>query len=125
MQPTTTCFTFRTARQVPRLGVMLVGWGGNNGSTLTAAVLANRLRLTWPTRTGRKVGALAARRTPRGEQNGGGVEVWAWLVGLASLCELDLPSPLNILLCLPHPPPPGGKLLWLVDSGGHRELGSG
>lgn len=35
---------------------MLVGWGGNNGSTLTAAVLANRLRLSWPTRTGRKVG---------------------------------------------------------------------
>lgn len=37
---------------------MLVGWGGNNGSTLTAAVLANRLRLSWPTRTGRKVGGL-------------------------------------------------------------------
>ncbi|XP_057167624.1 inositol-3-phosphate synthase 1 isoform X2 [Ursus arctos] len=52
--PTSTRFTFRTARQVPRLGVMLVGWGGNNGSTLTAAVLANRLRLSWPTRTGRK-----------------------------------------------------------------------
>lgn len=56
MLPTSTRFTFRTARQVPRLGVMLVGWGGNNGSTLTAAVLANRLRLSWPTRTGRKVG---------------------------------------------------------------------
>lgn len=54
--PTSTRFTFRTVRQVPRLGVMLVGWGGNNGSTLTAAVLANRLRLSWPTRTGRKVG---------------------------------------------------------------------
>ncbi|XP_040846747.1 inositol-3-phosphate synthase 1 isoform X1 [Ochotona curzoniae] len=54
VQPTSTRFTFRTARQVPRLGVMLVGWGGNNGSTLTAAVLANRLRLSWPTRTGRK-----------------------------------------------------------------------
>ncbi|XP_008822768.1 inositol-3-phosphate synthase 1 [Nannospalax galili] len=54
VQPTATHFTFRTARQVPRLGVMLVGWGGNNGSTLTAAVLANRLRLTWPTRTGQK-----------------------------------------------------------------------
>lgn len=54
--PTSTRFTFRTARQVPRLGVMLVGWGGNNGSTLTAAVLANRLRLSWPTRTGRKAG---------------------------------------------------------------------
>uniref|UniRef100_A0A3Q1MFY6 Inositol-3-phosphate synthase 1 n=1 Tax=Bos taurus TaxID=9913 RepID=A0A3Q1MFY6_BOVIN len=56
VHPTSTRFTFRTARQVPRLGVMLVGWGGNNGSTLTAAVLANRLRLSWPTRTGRKVG---------------------------------------------------------------------
>lgn len=74
MQPTATRFTFRTARQVPRLGVMLVGWGGNNGSTLTAAVLANRLRLTWPTRTGRKVGAVAARRTRRDEQNWEGVE---------------------------------------------------
>lgn len=58
MLPTSTRFTFRTARQVPRLGVMLVGWGGNNGSTLTAAVLANRLRLSWPTRTGRKVGGV-------------------------------------------------------------------
>lgn len=54
VHPMSTRFTFRTARQVPRLGVMLVGWGGNNGSTLTAAVLANRLRLSWPTRTGRK-----------------------------------------------------------------------
>lgn len=71
MRPTATRFTFRTARQVPRLGVMLVGWGGNNGSTLTAAVLANRLRLTWPTRTGRKVGGVAARRTRRDEQ------IWA------------------------------------------------
>ncbi|ELW67149.1 Inositol-3-phosphate synthase 1 [Tupaia chinensis] len=52
VQPTSTRFTFRTARQVPKLGVMLVGWGGNNGSTLTAAVLANRLGLSWPPRTG-------------------------------------------------------------------------
>ena len=59
VHPTSTRFTFRTARQVPRLGVMLVGWGGNNGSTLTAAGLANRLRLSWPTRTGRKVGGRA------------------------------------------------------------------
>uniref|UniRef100_A0A2K5R666 Inositol-3-phosphate synthase 1 n=1 Tax=Cebus imitator TaxID=2715852 RepID=A0A2K5R666_CEBIM len=54
VHPTTMRFTFRTARQVSRLGVMLVGWDGNNGSTLTAAVLANRLRLSWPTRSGRK-----------------------------------------------------------------------
>lgn len=31
---------------------MLVGWGGNNGSTLTAAIIANKLGLTWPTKRG-------------------------------------------------------------------------
>lgn len=35
---------------------MLVGWGGNNGTTVTAAVLANKLGLSWMTKTGRKVG---------------------------------------------------------------------
>lgn len=53
--PQTTEMTFRTERRVPRLGVMLVGWGGNNGTTVTAAVLANRLGLTWRTKTGLKV----------------------------------------------------------------------
>jgi len=37
---------------VPKLGVMLVGWGGNNGSTLTAALEANRRQLKWRKRTG-------------------------------------------------------------------------
>jgi hypothetical protein len=70
VRPTSTHFTFRTARQVPRLGVMLVGWGGNNGSTLTAAVLANRLRLSWSTRTGRKVGGAAVRGGQWGNPGG-------------------------------------------------------
>ncbi|XP_023124772.2 inositol-3-phosphate synthase 1-A [Amphiprion ocellaris] len=52
--PHTTEMTFRTERQVPQLGVMLVGWGGNNGTTVTAAVLANKLGLTWRTKTGEK-----------------------------------------------------------------------
>lgn len=34
---------------------MLVGWGGNNGTTVTAAVIANKLGLTWKTKTGTKV----------------------------------------------------------------------
>lgn len=42
----------RTERKVPKMGVMLVGWGGNNGSTLTAAIEANRRHLEWRTRTG-------------------------------------------------------------------------
>ena len=40
--PRETTYNFRTERTVPRLGCMLVGWGGNNGSTVTAATLANR-----------------------------------------------------------------------------------
>ncbi|KAJ8374403.1 hypothetical protein SKAU_G00049830 [Synaphobranchus kaupii] len=52
--PCTTRFTFRTERMVPRLGVMLVGWGGNNGTTVTAAVLANKLGLSWRTKDGVK-----------------------------------------------------------------------
>lgn len=31
---------------------MLVGWGGNNGSTITAALEANRRKLEWRTKTG-------------------------------------------------------------------------
>ncbi|KAG8191861.1 hypothetical protein JTE90_019797 [Oedothorax gibbosus] len=50
--PRTTRLQFRTSRHVPKLGVMLVGWGGNNGSTVTAAVLANKRNLTWRTKDG-------------------------------------------------------------------------
>lgn len=31
-----------------------MGWGGNNGTTLTAGILANKLNMTWKTRTGLK-----------------------------------------------------------------------
>jgi len=52
--PKNTEYTFRTETNVPKLGVMLVGWGGNNGSTVTAGVLANRHDITWRTREGIK-----------------------------------------------------------------------
>ena len=48
----TTKLHIRTKRQVPKLGLMLVGWGGNNGSTVTAALLANKLQLVWETKEG-------------------------------------------------------------------------
>lgn len=50
--PRQTEYAFKVDRKVPKVGVMLVGWGGNNGSTITAAVLANRRGLTWETREG-------------------------------------------------------------------------
>lgn len=36
-----------TERKVPKVGVMLVGLGGNNGSTFTAGILANKYKTTW------------------------------------------------------------------------------
>ncbi|XP_037948629.1 inositol-3-phosphate synthase-like [Teleopsis dalmanni] len=52
VHPITTALKIRTEKHVPKVGVMLVGWGGNNGSTLTAALEANRRQLQWRTRTG-------------------------------------------------------------------------
>lgn len=43
--PTSERLTFPTKCKVPRVGCMLVGWGGNNGSTVTACVLANKMKL--------------------------------------------------------------------------------
>ena len=34
--------TIATASQVPKLGLLMVGLGGNNGSTLTAGLLAHK-----------------------------------------------------------------------------------
>ena len=50
--PSETPYEFKVDRKIPRLGVMLVGWGGNNGSTVTAGIIANRRRLVWDTREG-------------------------------------------------------------------------
>ena len=48
--PTTDCFEFQTDRKVPKLGIMLVGLGGNNGTTFTAGIIANRKNISWQTK---------------------------------------------------------------------------
>eukprot|EP00920_Eleutheroschizon_duboscqi_P022838 GHVT01055815.1.p1 GENE.GHVT01055815.1~~GHVT01055815.1.p1 ORF type:complete len:154 (+),score=41.02 GHVT01055815.1:25-462(+) len=50
--PVSSLYEFTTERAVPRVGAMLVGLGGNNGSTFAAGVLANRAGATWRTRRG-------------------------------------------------------------------------
>ncbi|TMW57279.1 hypothetical protein Poli38472_003204 [Pythium oligandrum] len=45
-------YTLKTGRKVPKLGVMIIGLGGNNGSTLVASVLANKHNITWNTKEG-------------------------------------------------------------------------
>ena len=51
-KPVAEKLVFTTRRAVPKLGVMIVGWGGNNGSTVTAGILANKHKLTWRTKAG-------------------------------------------------------------------------
>lgn len=53
--PVSQNLTFKTDCKVPRVGCMLVGWGGNNGSTITASVLANKKKLEWMTKDGVQV----------------------------------------------------------------------
>lgn len=89
--PQTTEMTFRTERHVPRLGVMLVGWGGNNGTTVTAAVLANKLGLTWKTKTGVK------------KANYFGSFLQASTVCLGTGLDGDINVPFRDLLPMVHP----------------------
>ncbi|EJU02526.1 Myo-inositol-1-phosphate synthase [Dacryopinax primogenitus] len=53
--PTKEEFEFRTKRKVPKLGIMIIGLGGNNGSTFTATILANKNHVTWYTKEGIQV----------------------------------------------------------------------
>jgi len=52
VDPVETTYSFKTERKVPRLGVMIVGLGGNNGTTVVAGAIANREKLSWHTKTG-------------------------------------------------------------------------
>lgn len=91
VRPVETEYTFRTERQVPKVGCMLVGWGGNNGCTITAAVLANKMGLSWETKHGVKkanyVGSLTQSST----------------VCLGTGPEGDVYIPLRDLLPMVHP----------------------
>ena len=50
--PKETLYDFKVDRKVGKVGVMLVGWGGNNGSTVTAGIIANKRGLVWETKQG-------------------------------------------------------------------------
>jgi myo-inositol-1-phosphate synthase len=52
VEPQEVNYTFKTDRKVPKLGVMLVGLGGNNGTTVVAGAIANREGISWRTKSG-------------------------------------------------------------------------
>ncbi|GAC95386.1 hypothetical protein PHSY_002961 [Pseudozyma hubeiensis SY62] len=74
-------FQFKTERKVPRTGLMMVGWGGNNGTTITATILANKHNITWHNKDGLQVpnyyGSLVRASTIRlGTDPATGKDVW-------------------------------------------------
>lgn len=54
VRPTEQEYEFKVDLKLPKLGVMLVGLGGNNGTTLVASVLANRNKTQFHTKDGLK-----------------------------------------------------------------------
>ncbi|XP_045537147.1 inositol-3-phosphate synthase [Papilio machaon] len=97
VKPYQTSLCIRTARKVGRLGIMLVGWGGNNGSTFTAAVLANRHQLSWQTKNGKMdpnwYGSITQASTVRLGIDESGNDVY---VGMSELLPMVHPDDLVI-----------------------------
>jgi myo-inositol-1-phosphate synthase len=82
-------FQFKTNLKVPRTGVLIVGLGGNNGTTLTAGVIANRKNLVWQTLLGsviaNYIGSLSQCATTYLDQDQDGKTVVAPLNALLPL----------------------------------------
>ncbi|XP_049850876.1 uncharacterized protein LOC126324058 [Schistocerca gregaria] len=78
--PLSTKYTFKVDMHVPKLGVMIVGLGGNNGSTVVASCIANKEKITWETKNGVEVanyyGSLTQASTVRVGQNERGEDVY-------------------------------------------------
>lgn len=90
-KPVDTKFVFETARKVPKTGLMIVGWGGNNGTTVTAGIIANKRGITWKTKLGEQkpdyYGSLTQASTVR----------------LGSAGGRDVYVPFNSVLPMVHP----------------------
>jgi myo-inositol-1-phosphate synthase len=91
--PTETVYDFKVQRKVPKTGMMLVGWGGNNGTTVTAGILANRRSLAWDTKEG-----------PREANYYGSVVMGSTLkLGTEAKTQKDVNIPFNNILPMVHP----------------------
>ena len=92
-KPHETVYDFKTERKVGKVGMMLVGLGGNNGTTVTAGILANRRNLTWQTKQGPQ------------EANYYGSVVMSSTVKLGTDAETgeDVNIPLHNMLPMVHP----------------------
>ncbi|KAK9421441.1 putative inositol-3-phosphate synthase [Seiridium unicorne] len=91
--PKETIYDFKVDRKVPKTGMMLVGWGGNNGTTVTAGIIANRRSLSWETREG-----------PRAANYYGSVIMGSTMkLGTDAESMKDVNIPFNDVLPMVHP----------------------
>lgn len=54
VRPVSQTVEFQVERKIGKVGMMLVGLGGNNGTTITGGILANKHGITWMSKTGLK-----------------------------------------------------------------------
>lgn len=91
--PKETVYDFKVERKVPKTGMMLVGWGGNNGTTVTAGIIANRRGLSWDTREG-----------PRAANYYGSVVMGSTMkLGTDAKTAKDINIPFHDVLPMVHP----------------------
>ncbi|SJK98862.1 probable myo-inositol 1-phosphate synthase (MIPS) [Armillaria ostoyae] len=93
VNPTVESFEFQTKRQVSKTGLMMIGMGGNNGTTLCATILANRHNVTWHTKSGAQqpnyIGSLLRASTVR--------------IGTETATGKDIHVPVSDVLPMVHP----------------------
>ncbi|TFK17774.1 inositol-3-phosphate synthase [Coprinopsis marcescibilis] len=91
--PTIEEYEFQTERKVSKTGLMMIGIGGNNGSTLSATIRANRHQITWNTKNGLEtpnyIGSLLYASTFR--------------LGVDSTTSKDIHVPVSEFLPMVHP----------------------
>mmetsp|Transcript_10158 Transcript_10158/g.37807 ORF Transcript_10158/g.37807 Transcript_10158/m.37807 type:complete len:511 (-) Transcript_10158:203-1735(-) len=86
-------YVFKTQKRAPKTGVMFVGLGGNNGTTVYGAILANQKNVTWNTKSGEQkpdyFGSITQASTVR--------------VGCDTKTKKEVFVPLNSLVPMVHP----------------------
>ena len=91
--PVTEAYEFKTSTKVPRLGALIVGLAGNNGSTLYASLVANREHIAWRTKSGVQepnyYGSLTQASTVRIGSTPKGEDCWVPLKSLLPMVEPD------------------------------------
>ncbi|KAJ3722135.1 hypothetical protein DFJ43DRAFT_1093252 [Lentinula guzmanii] len=93
VNPTVQSFEFQTKRVPSKTGLMMIGVGGNNGTTLCATILANRHNMVWHTKEGIQqpnyIGSLLRASTVR--------------IGTDPVTGKDVHVPVSDVLPMVHP----------------------